>query len=133
MTDEFVSIDLNSYNRVENKLRRAASDGAKWLDDEVGEFSRKQRRRLKDARYPAKRPGQKYVRTGRLANSWRADKRADAQWTISNTAKYSGYVVGREKQAWMHKNRWWIFEDEMAKSTPELTKALAKRVVDELG
>ena len=132
MTDKFVSIDLNAYNRVENKLRKAASDGAEWLDDEVGTFARRQRRRLKNARYPAKRPGQTYVRTGRLANSWKAEKRANAQWTIRNSAKYSGWVVGRETQAWMHKNRWWIFEDEMEKTTPDLTKALANRVMDEL-
>lgn len=131
MADEFVSMDFNAFNRVENKLRKSASKGADWLDDEVGDFARKQRRRLKNARYPAKRPGQAYVRTGRLANSWRAEKRANAQWTILNTAKYSGYVVGKSHQAWMHKGRWWIFEDEMKKATPMLTTALSKRIIDE--
>ena len=128
----FLRVDINSYNRVANKLRRVASDGAEWLDDEVGSFAKKQRRALKGKPYPAKRPNQKYVRTGRLANSWSAKKRAAAQWTIQNSASYSGFVVGKTKQAWMHKDRWWIFEDEMAAAMPELTKELTARINEEL-
>jgi len=131
MTEKYVNIELKGYNRVANRFRHLASKNASALDDEFEDFATKQRRRLKHGAYPAKRPNQKYVRTGRLANSWQATKRADSQWSIKNTAPYSGYVVGKKDQAWMHKNRWWVFEDEMKKSTPELTKALTIRIVEE--
>ena len=128
---EQVSIELRGYNRVANKFRHIASKGADGLDDEAADFAKEQRRKLKAKPYPAKRPNQKYIRTGRLANSWRAEKRAAAQWTISNSASYAFWVVSRKGQAKVHRNRWWIFEDEMEQATPKLTKNLTNRILDE--
>lgn len=67
--------------------------------------------------YPAKRPNQKYKRTGRLARSWSAKKEDTLSVSINNTAAdrpghyYTGYVVGDPRgaeQAGVHQNRWWI-------------------------
>ena len=54
--------------------------------------------------YPRERPGQTYVRTYNLRNSWYI-KESNSDWSrvqVGNTATYSPYVVGDAEQAWMH-------------------------------
>lgn len=125
MTDFFV--ELRGYNRVRNGLRWLAVQAPREVDQEVGRFARGLRDTLKGTAYPPERPGQTYVRTGRLANSWSAVRAAEGRWLIRNSAPYSGYVVGREQQAWMHRGRWWIAENVIQREVEEtLTPALTK-------
>ncbi|HEY4692538.1 MAG TPA: hypothetical protein VIH16_03820 [Bellilinea sp.] len=68
--------------------------------------------------YPAKRPRQKYSRTGRLFSHWKIENSRD-RYTIENTARHKGrayakFVVGDAfgtSQAWMHRGRWLVFRD----------------------
>lgn len=131
MANDGLIVELRGYNRVANKYRKFASDSADMLDDEIGEFTKAQRRYLKSKPYPPKRANQKYIRTGELANRWKATKNSNSRWAISNDRKGVKFVVGKKDQAWMHKNRWWIFEDEMSKATPKLTRSLTARIIEE--
>lgn len=68
-------------------------------------------------RYPAKRPGQKYERTGLYGRSFKLETKhlgASSGYTLKSDAaqggrRYTKYVGGNsagEGQAWMHEGRW---------------------------
>lgn len=85
--------------------------------------------------YPAERPNQTYVRTGRFGRSWKVSSLENG-YQISNTAEsrgraYPKYVVGDAYgtgQAWMHRGRWQVFRDvvdqEVAKMPQEIANAV---------
>lgn len=69
-------------------------------------------------KYPPERSGQKYVRTYKFKNAWKAEKSVSG-FRIENNAtgkrgRYGTYVVGDfagNNQAWMHVGRWLLFRD----------------------
>lgn len=132
-----VSVTITGSQRVMNRLRRLAADSPQVVDKVLTTWSRETTAALKGKKYPPPRPGQKYKRTGRLANSWRVERRKAGQVAIVNNARsprgqvYPGYVVGDsrgEGQAFMHKGRWWrardVIDAEAKRLPAELTKAL---------
>lgn len=128
------AVQIVNYNRLQNAFRRLAADMPEVSDEAVGQFAQAQRLALKAEPYPAKRPGQTYVRTGRLANSWGAVKEGEGRWTVINSQRYASYVVG-VRQAWMHKGRWWIAREvirrnaaDLVATLTEMYEALARRV-----
>lgn len=125
-----ISMEVRGTNRVRNKLRTAAAKLPDRTEKVVGAWARQTRAFLKSTPYPAKRPGQSYVRTGTLANSWRARRVKDGVWNIENSAEYSGFVVG-ENQAWMHEGRWWKARDKMQERIPLLTKQLTDELTQD--
>lgn len=75
-------------------------------------------------RYPAERPGQKYIRTGLYGRSFKLVTKhmgASAGYTIKSDAvqkgrHYTRYVGGNsagEGQAWMHQGRWPVVREEL--------------------
>jgi hypothetical protein len=112
------------------RLRSASAKAPGVMDEISYRWAQNVRAKLKSTPYPPKRPGQRYVRTGRLANSWRAERKGKGRAVIINSAGYSGYVVGK-KQAWMHRGRWWLGRNVLMESAPELETA-AKREIDRL-
>ena len=112
------------------RLRSASAKAPGVMDEISYRWAQNVRAKLKSTPYPPKRPGQRYVRTGRLANSWRAERKGKGRAGIINSASYSGYVVGK-KQAWMHRGRWWLGRNVLMESAPELETA-AKREIDRL-
>lgn len=127
--EEMITFDIRAYNRVANKYRKLASDGADMLDGSVEEFVKSERRWFKARPYPPKRPNQKYVRTGELANRWKAEKRGASRWQLVNRRSGVVFVVG-DKQAKIHKNRWYIAADEALKHMPQLTEILTDKVTE---
>ena len=126
------NIEIRGSNRVRNSLRRLAADTPDIIDDPIREWSQDTRKRLKATKYPPKRPGQTYVRTGRLANSFAVEKQSEARYTIVNRAPYSIYVIGDSRgqnQAWMHEGRWWTMRGEVERYTPELVQTLTRTLV----
>ena len=119
---------LRGYNRVRNDLRWLAAQYPDEIEDIVADFAKSERAKLKSTPYPPERPEQTYIRTGRLANSWRAEREASARWVIRNSAPYARWVVGKDTQVWFHKGRWWIAEEVVAEDTPELTRRLTQRL-----
>lgn len=109
------------------KLRNAATKAPRVMDEATYRWGQSVRAKLKSTPYPPKRANQRYVRTGRLASSWRAERQGQGKVLIANSATYSGYVVGggpRNRQAWMHVGRWWKGEDVVRENMPELARAL---------
>ena len=134
-----VSLTVTGTNRVIGKFRLVASTTPKALDAAIGEFAKRTRARLRSTKYPPKRPNQRYKRTGRLGRSWKASRLKPAVWAIDNTASvksrpYAMYVVGPrsgaigKRQAWMHKGRWWVAEEEVEKSVLDLRRAIIKEL-----
>ena len=84
------------------------------------------RAKLKGKPYPAKRPGQKYVRTGNLANRWAVEEGAGS-WFVRNTAPYADEVVG-DRQSEYFKGRWWTARDVVDQETPFLADVLIDNI-----
>jgi hypothetical protein len=124
------------YQRVENKLRLLAAEHPEVYEDTLTRWAGTMRSKLKSRPYPPPRAGQKYVRTGRLANSWRVEKVGPGRVTIANSAQskgryYGPYVVGDgagKEQAWMHEDRWWLAADVVKEDTAELTQQMAREL-----
>lgn len=114
-------------NAVTNKLRTTAAKAPHAMGDITYRWAQGVRAKLKSTPYPPKRPGQRYVRTGRLANSWSAVRMSQSTVRIANSAGYSGYVVGK-KQAWFHRGRWWTAQSVIEQSAPELKAAAIKEL-----
>ena len=125
--------ELRGVNRVRNQLRRLAARSPRIVDNELGKWARKVRAALKATPYPSRPAGSKYIRTGRLANSWFANREQMGVWSIQNSASYSGYVVGDakgNKQAYMHKGRWWIGRNIIEDHVPELRRSIVEALTD---
>ncbi len=137
-----MSLDFEfiGYQRVGNRLRSLASDmDSEIVDPVMEDWTKDMRYHLKDMPYPAKRPGQKYIRTGQLANRWRTQHMGPGVWDIINDAtgehgqKYAVFVVGDNKgggQAWFHRGRWWKAFDVIGGFVPDLTRRLTKKLND---
>jgi len=81
--------------------------------------------------YPAKRPGQKYVRTFRLKRNWRVVKAGAQGYMILNRTPYTHYVVGYARghgQAWMHVDRWTTFRDQVEEGMERLPKTIDENI-----
>jgi hypothetical protein len=129
---------FTGHQRVENRLRKGAASMPKTIDQVMQPWTQGVRGKLRATAYPPRRPGQKYVRTGRLANSWSAQRAGPGKWTISNKAKgkrgqnYAVFVIGDKSgggQAWMHKGRWWRARDVIEKEVPALRQQLRAAVI----
>ena len=129
-------IQVYGQKAVANELRGAAAKAPGAMQEATYRWAQTVRAALKAEPYPAKRPGQKYVRTGRMASSWRVDRRGKGV-VISNSARgksgqfYAGHVVGNakgERQAWMHRGRWYLGKNVIDRHRP----ALKRDVVAEL-
>ncbi len=110
-------------NAVTNTLRTAVAQGSRRVNKATYQWAQQNvvgPLRVKD--YPPERPGQKYKRTGNLRRGWDVQLN-QASVTIHNRMGYSGYVVGDrkgERQAWMHRGRWWLFRDFVVAAWPLL-------------
>jgi len=122
-------LEIKGVNRVGNKMRKLASFHPEITNPVGKQWAQNKSKQLRKKAYPAERPGQRYIRTGRLGKGWRAMNPKPGQWSILNTTKYASFVVGDttgKGQAWMHRGRWWTARKEIEKSTPTLTQALAE-------
>jgi len=132
------TMDIQGFNRVENKLRALAANMPEVCQGVIYRWAQNTRVVLKETKYPPKRVGQKYRRTGRLANSWRAVRLTNGA-TILNQASFKGreyarFVVGDAKgvgQAWMHKGRWWKARDIIDEQLPAMRAELKAELLKE--
>jgi len=135
---QYTTHNLKNWNRVANDLRRLAADVPAWADPVMYRWAQRMRATLKSTKYPPMMPMQKYVRTGRFANSWGVDKVRSGWYVVRNSATHRGvpyarYVTGDgmgRGQAWMHVGRWWKSKNVMEKHTPELVRDLTKVYTD---
>lgn len=132
-----VSVELKGYNRVRNDLRALASANRTIIDPVMREFAKTQRARLKARPYPAPPVGSTYIRTGRLANSFRVETRGQGEYAVTNSAPYASYVVGPTDkkgtdggQAWMHRGRWWTMVEVVKEDLPKLRRDIEQAIKD---
>jgi len=133
-----IDFKIIGYQRVGNALRMLASTHPEVIEDTLGEWAQDIRHELKSMPYPPKRPNQKYIRTGRLANSWNVKKDKPGQVSIQNSARgdrgqfYGPYVVGdadgADSQAWMHEGRWWLAADVIGDFMGDLTRRMSRDI-----
>jgi hypothetical protein len=121
------SIEVRGVNRVRNSLRKLIALDKTILEPEFRRWAQGVRKLLKSKPYPAKRAGQTYKRTGRLANSWAVEPKGTGVWSVTNRADYAGWVVG-DKQSWFHKDRWWQARPTVEEQIPELTQAITEKI-----
>ena len=144
--------DFEGYNRVRNSLRRLASDYRETTDETVKDWTKGQRADMKSFGYPPqtnepqpfKSERQRrwffwalaaglitvpYVRTGNIANSWRARQEGWSHWVLEHSAAYAALVVGREKQVRYHQGNWWIAEDIIEDDVKDLTEDLTEEIL----
>lgn len=145
-----ITITVRGMNRVDNSLRKLASQMPQIVDKVMQPWAQSARAALKSTPYPAPntrkmrwvsekqrryvmaaiRDGRikvPYRRTGNLANRWSAQRLKPGSWEIKNSARYAVYVVGKN-QYWMHAGRWWIASDEVSKLTGKLVDELTKEL-----
>lgn len=148
-----LKITLRGYNRVENKLRRLASQYPEAIDGAVGGWTKEQRKALKAYGYPPQRNAPQpfksdrqrrfffaaladgrisvpHRRTGRLANSWRAEKEGEARWALVNSARHAPLTIGKGTQAGYHKGHWWVAQDVVQEGAGELTRRIAGSLME---
>ena len=128
-----VSFEPRAYNRVRNQLRRLASDRHDITEPVMERHAKMQSAMFRSKPYPPMRAGQKYRRTFQLQRRFLAQRRGREAWSVINRTPYAAWVIkkGMQNRAY-HKGRWWIFEDEMEKSMPDLTKALTEALEKDL-
>lgn len=123
--------------RVANNMRAAAAASENTLPI-TKRWGQETRRKLKGKKYPPRRPGQRYRRTGLLANSWRSKVTGKNTISIENEASRRGrpypvFVIGDragKRQAWMHVGRWWIAREVIDDEVPELRRRIQDDIVD---
>jgi hypothetical protein len=134
--------------RIDTRGVEKTQAGMLWMagampaiaDKHVGRFAKEETVRLEETPYPPELPNQRYVRTFELAGSWTAEPTTGPRWIIANEADqpvgipYATLVVGpSERQAQIHKGRWWVAQEETASRLEEhLTKPLQEEVDSEL-
>ena len=131
------SISVYGAKAVANRFRTTAAQVPKDTQEVTYRWGQSVRTALKATPYPPKRPQQRYVRTGRLANSWHAKRQGATGVVIANSARgrrgrlYARYVVGDDKgkrQAWMHRGRWPVARLTIDQMRPQLTRQMQQMI-----
>ena len=123
-----IEIELKGLSGVQKAIDNLA-DVSEWGTGVMVQWGQIEQARLKAKKYPPKRPGQKYIRTGRLGRSWSSRGTGNLEVTIRNRAAFKGrfyapYVVG-DNQSWMHVGRWWIGRESIIEEgIPKLEEML---------
>ena len=127
------SIEVRGLSRLLSKLKRLQGKRLKSdiIDSEAEKWAGQTVKTLRAQPYPPKRPGQTYVRKGRLGASWKVEK-VGSDIAIVNRARGSGqpypnFVVG-EIQVWFHKGRWWQAQPIIEKRVPKLIQGIERKI-----
>jgi hypothetical protein len=121
MADNF-SIDLHELEEVGRRLGRAG----KTISDELYTTMDKAMQYIhsKVPPYPAPPPMSRYTRTGSLGRSITTKVEMvgshDVIGKIGSNIVYAPFVIGHEKQASVHKGRWYTLFDVVDKSMPRV-------------
>ncbi len=143
LLERFLMIEVNftmqGSNRVRNQLRTIAALHPELTDPVIEKHVKKESARMRKEPYPPKLPNQKYVRTGTLGRSFRAQHVKLGMWQIINRAtnprgrQYAAWVIKKGFQnKQYHLGRWWTIEEKLQKNMPILTKKLSIMLEREL-
>lgn len=131
-----LDIEIEGYDRLTRSLEKLTRGMPGMTSRVIRKWAAGTRAILKATPYPPKRPKQRYIRTGRLANSWTVAHTPEGATIVNHASargrEYARFVVGNaagEGQAWMHRGRWWKARDVIDNETPKLMSQLAAEVV----
>lgn len=130
MTNEVI-INIRGFEQTDQDLIKVTPLVEKDTEEVIRVWGQQERAKLKSTPYPARRPGQRYIRTGGLGRSWAFNKLSKGHFALVNSRLYSSFVVGL-KQAWMHVNRWWIAEEEIKEDVAQIKPMLLRRYQETL-
>ena len=121
------TVSVYGQRAVANNLRGAAASMPRQTTNTAYDWAQQHvMRQLSVKPYPAPRPKQRYRRTGDLGRGWRAGVRGKAVY-IENEMPYAGYVVGDgkgQRQAWMHRGRWFVMRSMVEQQRPQLNRMM---------
>ena len=144
-TDTNIRFEIRGYDRVRNNLRAVIAAHPKDVNEVMRQWAEDTRMFLKRTRYPAKPANSRYVRTGKLASSWRKQQVKPGVWSFYNDATgpksgkfYARYVVGKkdgpinQRQTRAHlRNNWWRADEVIEEiHIPELRLFLEELYVN---
>lgn len=116
-----ITISVKNAKLVQKGLSNIRAEIPRISANTIKKVAEKIVKRMRD--YPPERPGQKYVRTFRLRDSFKISSTSTgftvkANPTSPRGKKYGRYVIGtfdggigNGGQAWMHVGRWLLFRD----------------------
>ncbi|HLE92736.1 MAG TPA: hypothetical protein VI753_16415 [Anaerolineales bacterium] len=123
-----LSIQINNADIVRRGLQDLSAEIPKIGRLQIYQTSQAIVRRMKI--YPPERPGQRYIRTGRLGGGWMIIPNTNG-YTTRNDTPYTKYVVGNAyglEQAWMHEGRWNLLRDVQEEEVAKLPKAIEEEI-----
>ena len=141
-----IEMSIRSVGDVELQRKFSALERLQQrrIDPIAAKFTERVERRLSSTAYPPERPNQQYIRTGIFGKSWSWSKLAPGRYQIENAAQQHGryypiYVVGNSegdrrnavkhnRQAWMHRGRWWVAFDIVESEVSAFPKEIADDV-----
>lgn len=85
--------------------------------------------------YPAAPIGSTYRRTGTLGRSISTDVKpvgGSVTGIIGTPVEYAPYVIDEDRQAWMHRGRWWTLQSVVRKSLDRVVEILGDTLEDML-
>lgn len=129
-----VNYEIRGTNRVKNQLRTLIAMYPSLVDPIIKRHAQSEKKELRNTEYPPQRPLQTYIRKkffGGIAGSFGVIQKKQGVYGVRNSRPYAGFVIGK-KQAWMHKGRWWIMQDEVQSRVHILTKNLTKFAEEKL-
>lgn len=136
MTDG-IEVRYEGLGRVTNWLRNLGGLIQRDTDKETEMWGEETERVLKSKPYPPQRSGSRHQRTFELRNRWKLEKKQQGAFAITNKARdrrgrfYARYPVGDGEgkgQAWMHRDRWWLFMNVIRERLPKLTGRIVSAI-----
>lgn len=122
---------VKGMGRLTNQFRAIVEFSNKSADNIMGEHVTDEAGRLRRKPYPPMLPGQKYVRTYRFGQAFKAEQVRPLHWQVVNRVKslrygrpYAVWVAKKGMQAQIHQNRWWTADDELEDNLPKLNDKL---------
>jgi hypothetical protein len=80
--------------------------------------------------YPPERPGQRYVRTGRLGAGWTERFNGPANMSLTNAVAYGPLVQDLNQQASIHRGRWTTAQDTLAVHHPLIIAGIHQAIAE---
>lgn len=141
-----IKVTLYNHDAMRSKFRQLDQLQLLVFDPVMGAWANETDNYLKGKKYPPELPNQDYRRTGILKARWFVVKLSPGKYQFENRARQKGrfypiYVLGNEygdrrnavknnRQALIHKGRWWVAFDEIEKRMNELNLKLEAGIQD---
>ena len=125
-------IRVRGGRRVMGKFREIGRAG--FLDRVMWKWVKDKASRLRAKRYPPERPGQRYIRTGKLGAAWVGVRVGSLlhhirNWVRGKKGFYAATVVG-PSQGFYFVNRWWQATPFLKADKPTLGDVIAEAYKD---